>query len=197
MLSLCLDTAHKYLVVGLVQDGKIIYRFMEEYWKKQSEMIMPVIDKAIKDCNLKPTDIDEIVLSIGPGSFTGVRIALTIAKVLGSVAAIPIYTLSTLQLYAGLDDALVLLDARSSRAYVGRYKSAIGEDQVLSIDQVKALINDDIKVIGDGALLGLVDYYPDIIANFALLRPYYHKVENIHLLAPVYLKASNEYKANI
>ncbi|MEA5017685.1 MAG: tRNA (adenosine(37)-N6)-threonylcarbamoyltransferase complex dimerization subunit type 1 TsaB [Erysipelotrichaceae bacterium] len=197
MLSLCLDTAHKYLVVGLIQDDKVIYRFMEECWKKQSEMIMPVIDKAFKDCGLKPTDIDEIVISVGPGSFTGVRIALTIAKVLGSVASIPIYTLSTLQLYAGLEDALVLLDARSSRAYVGRYKDFVGEDQILSIDQVKALVNDKIKIIGDGSLLGLTDHYPDIVSNFALLRPYYHKVENIHLLAPVYLKASSEYQANI
>jgi len=197
MLTLCLDTSHKYLVIGLIKDDIIISNFMQESWKRQSETILPEIDKALKTLELSPNDIDQIVITAGPGSFTGVRIAMTIAKLLGSLTAIEIFTISTLQLYAGDQDALVVLDARGGRAYCGRYSNYIGDEMILKLDDIQELINEETLIIGDGKLIDYEDYYPDIVSNFLVCKPYWLKVDNIDLLKPIYFKETSEYKPNI
>lgn len=197
MLTLCLDTSHKYLVIGLIKDDVIISNLMQESWKRQSETILPEIDKALKTLELSPKDIDQIVITAGPGSFTGVRIAMTIAKLLGSLTAIEIFTISTLQLYAGDQDALVVLDARGGRAYCGRYTNYIGDEMILTLDDIQKLINEDTLIIGDGKLIDYEDYYPDIVNNFLICKPYWLKVDNIDLLKPIYFKETSEYKPNI
>lgn len=197
MLTLCLDTSHKYLVIGLIKDDVIISNLMQESWKRQSETILPEIDKALKTLELSPKNIDQIVITAGPGSFTGVRIAMTIAKLLGSLTAIGIFTISTLQLYAGDQDALVVLDARGGRAYCGRYTNYIGDEMILKLDDIQKLINEDTLIIGDGKLIDYEDYYPDIVNNFLICKPYWLKVDNIDLLKPIYFKETSEYKPNI
>jgi tRNA threonylcarbamoyl adenosine modification protein YeaZ len=197
MLTLCLDTSHKYLVIGLIKDDVIISNFMQESWKRQSETIIPEIDRALKTLELSPKDIDQIVITKGPGSFTGVRIAMTIAKLLGSLTTIEIFTISTLQLYAGDHNALVLLDARGGRAYCGRYTNYIGDEMILKLDNIQELINEDTLIIGDGKLIDYEDYYPDIVNNFLICKPYWLKVDNIDLLKPIYFKETSEYKPNI
>lgn len=197
MLTLCLDTSHKYLVIGLIKDDFIISNFMQESWKRQSETILPEIDKALKALDLSPKDIDQIVITSGPGSFTGVRIAMTIAKILGSLTAIEIFTISTLQLYAGDHNALVILDARGNRAYCGRYNNHIGDEMILKLEDIHEQITEDTLIIGDGKLIGYQDHYPDIVSNFLVCKSYWSKVDDIDLLKPIYYKESSEYKPNI
>lgn len=197
MLTLCLDTSHKYLVIGLIKDDVIISNFMQESWKRQSETILPEIDKALKTLRLSPKDINQIVITAGPGSFTGVRIAMTIAKLLGSLTDIEIFTISTLRLYAGDRNALVILDARGKRAYCGRYNNHIGDEMILKLDDIHEQISDDTLIIGDGKLIGYEDNYPDIVSNFLVCKSYWTKVDNVDLLKPVYFKEASEYKPNI
>ena len=194
MLTLCLDTAHKHLVVGLIQDDQIIAQMQQESWKKQSELILPEIDRMLKTHKLLPNHIDQIVITNGPGSFTGVRISMTIAKILGSVAHKTVYTLSTLQLYAADKSAIVLIDARGNRAYYGKYQNYIGKDEIISIDDLKAIVEDDHLIIGDGSLLDREDNYPNIVENFLKCKTYWQKVNSIDLLEPVYLKENSEYQ---
>ena len=119
MKTLCMDTANKYLVVALYEDGKLVCGEAKESWKKQSEMLIPVLIQCMEKAGWKSDDLDEVVITDGPGSYTGVRIAMTAAKVLCTQKQIPLYTISSLQLYAGISEqAMVLMDARSHRAYV-------------------------------------------------------------------------------
>ena len=121
MITLCMDTSHKFLAVSMIKDDQVIASVQEDCWKKQSEYIFPVITKMTEDNNIRPEDIDNVVITKGPGSFTGVRIAMTIAKVFCAMAGKQLYTLETLQLYAGKKDCTVLLDARGKRAYTARF----------------------------------------------------------------------------
>ena len=111
MITLCMDTSHIYLVLALIRDDQVIARVQEECWKKQSEEIFPQLIGMMKKVQLEPEDIDQIVISEGPGSYTGVRIAMTVAKVISALRRLPLYTVGTLQLYAGREDCRVLLDA--------------------------------------------------------------------------------------
>lgn len=195
MYTIGIDTSHLYLIISLMDDNKIIDSYIEPCLKQQSEYLIPQLDKMIKNNNLTVDDIETIVITVGPGSYTGVRIAMTLAKVLGSIVGKKVATLSTLQLYAGKEDALVLLDARASRCYVGRYRNGLPlqPDCVMSNEEIKDLLNDDITLIGDLHLFGKEDNYPHICDNFLILKDEWKFLDNIDILTPVYLKSNQEY----
>lgn len=192
MKTLCVDTSHRHLVIALLEDEKVVASYMSEAWKKQSEMIFVELIRLMDEVKWKVDDLDEMVITKGPGSYTGVRIAMSIAKVLCTRKDIALYTLSTLQLYAGTDDVYVVLDARSNRVYFGDYTNGeMKKECIYTIDELKQYT--DKKFVGDIDLLGKDKEEIDFVSHFVLLRNHYQKVENIHVLVPEYLKKESDY----
>ena len=177
----------------MIKDDQVIASVQEDCWKKQSEYIFPVITKMTEDNNIRPEDIDNVVITKGPGSFTGVRIAMTIAKVFCAMAGKQLYTLETLQLYAGKKDCTVLLDARGKRAYTARFHDGKPLTETAAVPLNEIELSDEDIVIGDGHLAGLPDNYPDLAENFLALKNEWKAVENVHLLTPEYLKSTSDY----
>lgn len=198
MISLCMDSAYKQLVLGLYKDKELLAGISLEAFKKQSETIFVELNRLLKETNLDYKDIDRVIITKGPGSYTGIRIAMTIAKVLCSQMHKELYTISTMQLYAGIEkQANVILDARSQRAYVAHVEDGQiqGNIQVLTLDEVKKYIETNPGIVlGDADLMGQDVQKVDFLKNFIELEPYYEKVENIHALVPDYLKESDSYK---
>lgn len=196
MISLCMDSAYKQLVLGLYEDDALLAGISLEAFKKQSETIFVELNKLLEQTKLDYKDIDRIVITKGPGSYTGIRIAMTIAKVLCSQMHKELYTISTMQLYAGLEpSANVILDARGHRAYVAHLEKGkiIGGTQILDLEDVKKFLEAHPgKVFGD-ALLSETET-SNFLKNFINLKAEYQKVENIHALVPDYLKESDAYK---
>lgn len=192
MKTLCMDTSHRHLVLVLIEDDKIVGQVMQEAWKKQSETIFVELDALMKEAKWEVEDIDEVVITKGPGSYTGLRIAMSIAKVLCTRKHLPLYTVSTLQLYAGLENVYVLLDARSNRAYFGNYENGEAkEEAIYTLDELKQM-NDKVFV-GDCDLLGMDKNIPDLANHFMILKEHYEKIDNIHTLVPEYLKEESAY----
>lgn len=193
MLTLCIDTAYKYLTVALIENEKIVDSISLECFKKQSEEVFVYLDDLFKRSHINKNDIDSMCISKGPGSYTGVRIAMTIAKVLCEVKRLKLYTISTLRLYAGnKKNTLVVMDARANRAYIGVYD----EDKCLLQDQAKSLEEIDTKdynVVLDGSLVGKNDLNPNIPECFLDTKGLWEEVKDINFLAPEYLKESNAY----
>ena len=79
MKTLCMDTAHRYLVIGLYENDCLINAVSRPSWKRQSETIFPELIRLMDEAGWVSEDIDEIVITDGPGSYTGVRIAMSIA----------------------------------------------------------------------------------------------------------------------
>ncbi|MBM6807913.1 tRNA (adenosine(37)-N6)-threonylcarbamoyltransferase complex dimerization subunit type 1 TsaB [Faecalicoccus pleomorphus] len=198
MISLCMDSAYKQLVLGLYKDKELLAGISLEAFKKQSETIFVELNRLLKETNLDYKDIDRVIITKGPGSYTGIRIAMTIAKVLCSQMHKELYTISTMQLYAGIEkQANVILDARSQRAYVAHVEDGQiqGNIQILTLDEVKKFIETNPGILlGDADLMGQDVQKVDFLKNFIELEPYYEKVENIHALVPDYLKESDSYK---
>ncbi|MBQ3419423.1 MAG: tRNA (adenosine(37)-N6)-threonylcarbamoyltransferase complex dimerization subunit type 1 TsaB [Erysipelotrichaceae bacterium] len=193
MLSLCIDTAYKYLTVCLIKDEEIVGYISNECFKRQSEEVFVALEELFKKSNIDRRDIDSICVSVGPGSYTGVRIAITIAKVYCSISNIDLYKISTLRLYAGGNkNTMVVMDARAKRAYVAVYD----ENKCLLKDQVQEIENIDPKdfdVVLDGNLIGKQDKTIDIPLAFLKTKEVWEKIENVDFLIPEYLKESNEY----
>ena len=198
MITLCMDTSSKFLVLALIEEDRLIGKRCLSSWKRQSEMIFPQLTELLEECHLTPKAINEVVVTKGPGSYTGVRIAMTVAKVLCSTAHLPLYALPTLELIgAGKTRAAVLLDARSQRAYFGMIEKGklVGKEEVLPLSEIQARIEEtgDLELAGDCSLLGLEDCYPDLAEAFLIARPQWQKVENVHLLVREYLKSADDY----
>ena len=120
MYRLLLDSSDINLLVGISKDDKVVYRHFEYAWQRQSEYMIPEIEKALLNVGITLKDIDEVVVGIGPGSYTGVRIALTIGKTISLAKKIPIIEMSSLNAIAGAKGRkMSIIDARSKRCNVG------------------------------------------------------------------------------
>lgn len=193
MLTLCIDTAYKYLTCALIKDDEVISSYCEPCFKRQSEEVFVRLEEIFNKANVNRRDIDSICIAKGPGSYTGVRIAMSIAKVIGEVLPCDVYTISTLQLYASNNEnTMVLMDARANRAYVGIYNGneCLLKDCTLTLDEIDP---EDYKVVGDGSVIGKEDVYPDIADAFLKTKASWTKVEDIAFLTPEYLKESEKY----
>ena len=97
MISLLIDTHDKEVNIVLYKDHKLMYIFSETY-NNQSKELLPNIAKVLNDNSQSINDIDEIIVINGPGSFTGIRIGVTIAKTIAYSLGIPIWSISSLLL---------------------------------------------------------------------------------------------------
>lgn len=198
MITLAMDTAYRHLTAGLYDDDTLLAGTSSECFKKQSEALFPRLQQILDDAGLSFQDIDQVVITDGPGSYTGVRIAMTVAKVLASQRGIPLYTLSTLQLYAGTaPSASVLLDARSHRAYAGHVENGIltEPEQILTEEEYEGFVTSHPRILlGDVAVGDRIPETPDFLKNFIDLRDQWVPVSNVHAAVPRYLKESDAYK---
>ena len=135
MYDLILDSSDKELLVAVAKDETIVDKIEYEAWQKQSELMVQELDNLFKRNNINKLDISSILLTIGPGSYTGIRIALTIAKVIAYSLNIKIYPFSSLQiLQFEKKPSICLINARSCRSYIGVYdgNKTILKDQNIS-----------------------------------------------------------------
>ena len=194
MLSLLLESANKELLVALYENDKKIDEICYEAWQRQSELMIPELNKILKRNSIDPKTIDEIVVTKGPGSYTGVRIALTIAKIYALSLEIPCYAVSSLGVLKDESKtSICLINARSNRSYFGVYKTSgevLIEDKVLPNKEVLEYIeaHKDFAVCGDVTYLGLINQDSDIAKNMMSLKNESNKVDNILTLKAVYLK---------
>lgn len=99
MNTLLIDTHSDFIFLAIYQNGKL--KLKKEIFEKKdhSTICMPLLLELLKSSNLKLDDINELIVVNGPGSFTGERIGVTIAKTLAFCKDIPIRTISSLELY--------------------------------------------------------------------------------------------------
>ena len=193
MLTLCIDTSYKYLTCVLIEDDHILSSYSEECFKRQSEEVFPILNEVFEKAQAPKDSIDSICIAEGPGSYTGVRIAMTIAKVIGEMLPCDVYTISTLRLYAaGRNNCMVVMDARAKRVYCGIYdgEDIIKDDCALPIEEVDP---GDHLLIGDGQLFGKECDFGNIPEAFLKTKKMWKKVERIAYLTPEYLKESESY----
>lgn len=193
MYQLLLDSSNRLLCVALAKDGILVDNITYNAWQRQSEVMVPEIENIMKRNNVKKEGIDSIVVGIGPGSYTGVRIALTIAKTMAYALKAKVYAVSSLGLFKiPQKSTICVTNARSNRSYFAVYKDdeVIEKDQILENEEVFNYIKNhpDYLVSGETEHLGIDSAKYDV-AN-ALLQGLNDKylVENIFKLNPVYLK---------
>ena len=142
MKILSIDTSNYALGIGLLNEGQVMGEYISNLKKNHSVRVMPAIQTLMSECNVKPADLEKIVVAKGPGSYTGVRIGVTIAKTMAWTLNIPITGVSSLEVLAVTAGRYFngylspLFDARRGQIYTGLYQFREGKSMSVIADQL-------------------------------------------------------------
>ncbi len=159
---LAVDTATRCCSVAVQVGGRLVAETAVLSDRTHSEHLMGMIQAVLKSANLTVQAIDGMAVSIGPGSFTGLRIGISTVKGLALAGDKPCVGVSSLEALAGAclpwpQSIWALMDARKGEVYAGRYREHGGRleqltpEQVLPLEDVLRTIDSPHLFIGDGA----------------------------------------------
>jgi len=165
MLTLAVDTSGLTASCALVEDGKVIAEVSTKHGKTHSQKILPMIKTTLSMLDRDMKDVDLFASSIGPGSFTGLRIGVVTIKGLAYSLKKPacgVLTLDALAYSMPDFNGIIspMLDARNNQVFTAFYRKLDGKLEKLSPDlgiTIKEWIdkagefNEDIMVLGDAA----------------------------------------------
>ncbi|MCD8028722.1 MAG: tRNA (adenosine(37)-N6)-threonylcarbamoyltransferase complex dimerization subunit type 1 TsaB [Erysipelotrichaceae bacterium] len=192
MLRLIMDTSNHYLLIALYKNEQCLEVIQEMGVKRQSENAIPALSALLQKYNIELLDIHEMIITLGPGSYTGVRVAMTIAKTLSVISPIKIKAVSSLASYAGLDKCVSVIDARSQKVFVCAYENGkpLINEQLILIKDFEDFMRDykDFKVVGQCEIVGYHNIEVDLANNIYHLALNSDSLKNVDALVPRYLK---------
>ncbi len=185
MYTLFISTYDKVITIGLLKNGNLIDQKQKESMKNHSVYTMTMIDNILKQNNLTTNYLNEIIVVNGPGSFTGVRIGVTIAKTLAYTLNIPIKTITSLCALAvsierNQNKLVTISDLKGK--YIGYFDkdNKLLEDYTyLKNNKYEEYIKDKEKFIIDSTTLDLNKIYK-YLKNTESINP--------HIVNPIYIK---------
>ena len=128
MLVLGFDTATPAVSVALHDGERVISTASALDARRHSELLMPMIAKVLADAGVPRTDLDAVAVGVGPGPYTGLRVGVVTARVLGSVLGLPVHGVCSLDIIAASvgsgREFLIATDARRQEVYWARYDAA-------------------------------------------------------------------------
>ena len=201
MKILYIDTTSNYLYSALLLNDKITGEIREDLGKDLSVFTLDKIKQMLESNNLTPSDIDKILVVNGPGSFTGIRIGVTIAKTLAHSLNKPVTTISSLEAMAISSNQesafkIPIIDARRGFVYAAIYDSEYNpvlKDKYMSLEALKVAINnlpDTYSIITNNKIdLDMIESYEP---NFLKIinKNINKETVNPHSVNPVYLKST-------
>lgn len=159
MKVLAFDTSSKALSLAILEDKQVLAETMINIKKNHSITLMPAIDFLMGSLDWTPKDLDRIVVAEGPGSYTGLRIAVATAKTLAHTLKIELVGVSSLlALVPEQVEGLVIpvMDARRNNVYAGFYQSgqAVWPEAHLPLAEVLEIAgaaNQSVTFVGETA----------------------------------------------
>lgn len=162
MLLLAFDTATPAVTVAVHDGRSVLAELAETGATRHGELLAPAITAVLAEAGADRADLTDIAVGVGPGPFTGLRVGLVSARMLGAVLDVPVHgvcTLDVLAVGAGIDtDFLVATDARRKEVYWAAYRGArrVEGPQVAA----PAAVATTAPVVGRGAHL-YPEHFPD------------------------------------
>ncbi len=154
MIWLGIDTSHTPLAVAIVNDGQVLAEYKSSMKVTHSIGTMPAIEELMTKAGIQPKELDAIAVANGPGSYTGVRIGVTIGKTLAWTLNKPIVQVSSLEVLAG--NALyfpgvvcAIMDARRGNVFAGVYANGkqLKESHMALTDLLSMLLEMDQAIL--------------------------------------------------
>ena len=146
MISLFLDTCNHNIIIGLLKDNKLVDSIVFVNDNNLSERLLPSIKDILDKNNIDKKELEKIYISIGPGSFTGIRIGVTVAKTIAWSLKIKIIPVSSLEVMASTSTEKYIcpiIDARRGYVYAGLYDSNLNivmEDKYIDLEKLLSVL---------------------------------------------------------
>ncbi|MGP8301084.1 tRNA (adenosine(37)-N6)-threonylcarbamoyltransferase complex dimerization subunit type 1 TsaB [Streptomyces inhibens] len=159
MLLLALDTATPAVTVALHDGARVLAESRQVDARRHGELLLPAVDRVLAEAGLKLDAVSDIVVGVGPGPYTGLRVGLVTAATFGAVLDVPVHGLCSLDglAYAsGLTEPFVVAtDARRKEVYWARYADARTRLTEPSVDRPADIADQvaGVPAVGAGALL--------------------------------------------
>lgn len=203
MKVLAFDTSSKAMSVALLEDCQLLAEQTLNVKKNHSISLMPVIDFMMKQVGWKPTDLERIVVAQGPGSYTGLRVAVATAKTLAYTLAIDLVGVSSLHALCPERSGLLvpIIDARRNNVYAGFYDNgrATQPDCHINFSDLLAMLKGHEKVAFVGEVEAFRNQIEEVLPqaqiqptlpSAALIGKLGQKLKPVvaHAFVPEYLK---------
>ena len=206
MITLFIDTSFSDVSIALLKDNKIINKIVKSIPNEHSKYAITYIEEVLKISDITPNEVENIMVVNGPGSFTGIRIGLTIAKIYAYLLNIKVTLISSLKTLALSEDGeyiLSLIDAKNNNYYLGLYDDNYNEvlkEHFSNLDEVYEIIAkySNIKIVSNSNLN--IDNYTLINElDIEKIVEYYQDKEkvNAHQVLPNYLKLPQVLEKNV
>lgn len=162
MKILSIDTSSSNCAVAILEDNKLIDENSLNNGKTHSENLMPLISELLERNNLGLKDMSLIAVSVGPGSFTGIRIGIASIKPMSEIHNIPVAGVTSLETLARIDETdrnkISLIDCKNNQVYFGVFDKDYNLIEDYKADDINNLIDiikkyENAVAIGDGAKL--------------------------------------------
>ncbi len=183
--TLFIDTTNNYCYIAVSFSCRILKKAKLPVNKNVTDVIVPCLFDTLKQARIKPRDLTHIVLNIGPGSFTGDKVGVAVAKAWKIFdPRIEIMTINSLLLQTKDGNAISVIDAKSNKLYLAIYKN---EKEIVAPTLIEA--KDLSKYRKKYRSLPLVkDQTNSMYDNFLKHTKSFKKVQDIEYLEPLYLK---------
>ena len=177
MISLFLNTASNFLNLVLIKDEKVIDEIYIKLDRDLSKETLSNIKTILDRNKLLPSDVDELICTRGPGSFTGVRLGVTIAKTLAYTKNIPIKTITSLECMAISSDKKSIALSDGNGYYIALFDKDMG-------------LLADYKYINLEEINNYKDIETDVTMDYEKIYEYANKKDSLnpHLVNPIYIK---------
>lgn len=191
MKYLFIDTSNSFINIYIVEDNKVLVYKHVETLKDMANTIMPLIRESFNDVSFDIKDVDKIFVTVGPGSFTGIRVGITVAKTISWGLNISVYPISTLEYLASIDTDYnkikPIIDARRGNVFTSVYDNCLNK-----LEDEKLIGYEDINKDEDTLFVSYDGVYNSDISNvniIKLIKKHANdKSVNPHKLVPNYLK---------
>lgn len=206
MISLFIDTSGKNVSISTIKDGEILSLIQRDIPNMHSAYATKFVKDALDIANIDANDVDNIMVVNGPGSFTGVRIGVTIAKTYGYLVKKDITPISSLKCLAisSKNDGIVvsIIPANKSSYYVGVYDkdyNVINEECCMKPEDILLLIDKyNPYIVGvDQSVIGKYKINKQELDILKIVNYYMDKEKvNPHKIIPNYLKLPQALEGN-
>ncbi|MFE0375368.1 tRNA (adenosine(37)-N6)-threonylcarbamoyltransferase complex dimerization subunit type 1 TsaB [Streptomyces inhibens] len=196
MLLLALDTATPAVTVALHDGARVLAESRQVDARRHGELLLPAVDRVLAEAGLKLDAVSDIVVGVGPGPYTGLRVGLVTAATFGAVLDVPVHGLCSLDglAYAsGLTEPFVVAtDARRKEVYWARYADARTRLTEPSVDRPADIADQvaGVPAVGAGALL-----YDTVFTGVRREAPEHQSAGALATLAAEKLTAGEELPA--
>ena len=194
-MILVIDTSSSYVTVSIINNDTILHEFKRKIDNDIASKIMSIINMELTESNIDIKSINRIFVVNGPGSFTGVRIGVTIAKTIGWSLNIKVNPISSLELMATTKTSkkyiVPLIDARRGNVYAGVYDNDLNvilEDKLVSLSDILRFETLDYEFVSYDEVKGLDTIKPDTDILKIINKHINDEGIIAHELKPQYLK---------